>query len=206
MKKIIFDIETAPVSAEEAEKLAPVFEAPGNIKDPDKIKSAIAEKKAAWLDRLALDATTGGVCAIGLITETGETVMTLTSESSEDVVIRSFWLAFLAHYRDCPFVGFNIFGFDLPFMIRRSWKLGIEVPEGVRTGRYFSQSFVDLMEVYQLGNREQRISLDNLSKFLGVGQKSGNGKDFHLLPPDKQREYLAHDLALTKACADKLIG
>lgn len=205
MNKIYWDIETAPLPESEVAHLCPEFEAPGNIKDPEKIKAALIAKREKWLDSLALDAVTGSVCAIGLITEHDETVITLASEGGEDLLIRSFWLAVMANVERSQFIGFNCAKFDLPFLVKRSWKLGIPIPLGVREGRYWGDSFLDLMEVYQLGNRQEYISLDTLAKFLGVGEKSGNGKDFHKLPPDEQRKYLAHDLELTKLCAEKMI-
>lgn len=204
MNRIYFDIETAPLPESEVSHLCPEFEAPGNIKDPEKIEAAIAAKRESWLEKLALDAVTGSVCAIGILLE-NEPVITLVHETTEDVLIRSFWLSFMAHSQQSQFIGFNIFKFDLPFLIRRSWKLGIEIPAGVRDGRYFGDSLVDIMEAYQLGNRQEFISLDTVSKFLGVGEKNGNGKDFHKLTPDKQRSYLTNDLHLTKAVGDRLL-
>jgi predicted PolB exonuclease-like 3'-5' exonuclease len=203
MNTIIFDIETAPLPESEVKHLEPEFEAPGNIKDPDKIKAAIAAKRESWLNKLALDPVTGSVCAIGWMTT--EPDIALSTGAGEGVLIDEFWQRFRLHFDNTQFVGFNIFRFDLPFLIRRSWKLDIEVPPNVYHGRYFSDSFVDLMNIYALGNREQTISLDNLSKFLGVGQKSGSGKDFHKLTRDEQRKYLANDLTLTKACAERLL-
>lgn len=204
MNRIYWDIETAPLPESDVAHLCPEFEAPGNIKDPEKIRASIAGKRESWLDKLALDAVTGSVCAIGIITD-AEPVITLASETTEELLIKSFWLSFMAHSERSQFIGFNIFKFDLPFLIRRSWKLGIPIPIGIRSGRYFGDSLIDLMEIYQLGNRMDFISLDTVSKFLGVGEKTGNGKDFHKLSTDEQRTYLANDLRLTKAIGEKLL-
>lgn len=206
MKTCIFDIETAPLRETDIANLAPKFEAPSNYKDADKIAAHIAEQKKAWLERAALSPLTGTVAAIGGTGLDEEFIMLATDEGqSEAIIIARFWDYFRAHYQRTMFVGFNIIRFDLPFLVRRSWKLKVPVPIGVRDGRYFSHDFVDLMELWQLGNREERISLDNLSKYLGVGTKSGSGADFYKCSPAEQRAYLSHDLKLTKLCADRLL-
>lgn len=206
MNNIIFDIETAPLPVAEISHLMPEFEAGANLKDPEKIRAAIEAKREAWLEKLALDPMTGSVCAIGYNFGDNETEISLAYETSELSIIESFWEYFSKQSERAQFVGFNIFKFDLPFLVRRSWKLGIPIPLGVRTGRYWGGALIDLMDVYAFGNKQEFVSLDSVSKFLGVGEKSGNGKDFHLLPQAEQRKYLAHDLALTKACAEKLLA
>jgi hypothetical protein len=104
--------------------------------------------------------------------------------------------------------GFCIHRFDLPFLVRRSWILKVSVPWNIRQGRYFNQNLIDLAEVWKMGNYEQNISLDTLSKSLGVGTKNGTGKDFaKLLAEDRDAaiKYLQNDLALTRSCADRLL-
>ena len=64
-------------------------------------------------------------------------------------------------------VGFNIYPFDLPFLFRRSWKHRVEVPFGIRRGRYWADEMVDLRDGWQLGDRQARGSLDSIAKHLG---------------------------------------
>lgn len=190
-----------------ADMVMPKFEAPSNYKDADKIAAHIACQQASWRDKLALDALTGRVCAIGSLPndDKGQVQMGFSKDTSEKDLIESFWDYFQSHTPVYRFVGFNIKRFDLTFLVRRSMALGVSIPLGVRDGFYWGDSWVDLLEIYQCGDRKDYISLDTLAKFLGVGEKSGNGKDFHKLPPDEQRKYLAHDLELTKLCAEKMI-
>ena len=104
-------------------------------------------------------------------------------------------------------IGFNIAHFDLPFLIRRSMKHGIKFAPVFRNYRYLSDQFIDLMLVWKCGVHEDNISLDRLARFLGVGQKSGNGKDFaRLWREDREKAvaYLTNDLELTRKCAEKL--
>jgi DNA polymerase elongation subunit (family B) len=105
-------------------------------------------------------------------------------------------------------IGFNIVGFDLPYLIRRSWIHSVPICEGIKRGRYFSDTHVvDLAEIWRLGEKNTFISLDRLSRVLGTGEKSGSGKDFAaLLATDREAalKYLANDLELTARLAKKL--
>jgi hypothetical protein len=104
-------------------------------------------------------------------------------------------------------IGFNTHQFDLPFLIRRSFKYRVEVPFGVRRGRYWGEEMVDLREEWQLGDRQARGSLDSIAKYLGVGQKLGQGEDFALLwqkDREKAISYLRNDLEVTARIAEAL--
>jgi len=104
-------------------------------------------------------------------------------------------------------IGFNIFGFDLPFLIRRSWKHRVAVPFGIRRGRYWGDQLLDLRDCWQLGDRQARGSLDSIARHLGVGAKNGDGKGFAALwqSDRKQAEsYLRNDVELTALVADAL--
>jgi hypothetical protein len=66
---------------------------------------------------------------------------------------------------------------------------------------------VDLRELWQLGDRQARGSLDSIAKHLGVGAKNGDGKAFAELwrSDRKQAEaYLHNDLKLTAKIAHAL--
>jgi hypothetical protein len=116
-----------------------------------------------------------------------------------------------------PMIGFNIFGFDLPFLFRRSWKHRVPVPFGLRRGRYWSDQLIDLRDAWQLGDRQARGSLDSIAKHLGVGAKcvphgplSGmtiTGADFAGLWNSDRKSaeaYLHNDIELTALVADAL--
>src|ERR1019366_8408715 len=62
---LILDIETGP--AVDADKFIPEFKAPGNLKDPEKIAAAVAEKEKEWRDCLALSPLTGQVLVVGTL-------------------------------------------------------------------------------------------------------------------------------------------
>ncbi|MES2995881.1 MAG: hypothetical protein V4733_03635 [Verrucomicrobiota bacterium] len=199
-KTLVFDIETGPLPLAGLEAMMPEFEAPGNYKDPEKIASAIAEKQAAWLERAALSPVTGRVLAIGGEAD-GQAFQIINSD--EALLLHLFWSIISRRTR---LVGFCSHKFDLPFLLRRSWRHDIAFPDIVGPRGYFENS-VDLAEVWQCGDRTESISLDRLAKHLGVGKKSGNGKDFaQLLETDRESAiaYLAHDVELTRKCAERL--
>jgi hypothetical protein len=207
----------------------------GNLKDSakitEKIEAARAEHAASvagheqrvvaahaayvteLLDRAPLDATTGRVLAIGY--SDGEQCGVDTSD--EPQLLDRFWTkAAKAKTSGRSLVGFNCQSFDIPFLVRRSWAHGLDVPlELVRDGKWPAKWIVDLRELWLLGQRwgECPSSLGHVAKFLGVGSKSADvsGGDFWRLwtsgdesQQDQARAYLLNDLRLTAGVARRL--
>lgn len=201
---IFFDIETTALPEADLLALAPEFEAAKNLRDPEKIAANIAEKRAEWLERAALSPETGRVLAIGLYDES----FWMFSGDEADI-LEAFWSGLCSHPEE-QFIGWNIFGFDLPFLVRRSWILGIATPSWLRRGRVWDISFIDLMEVYSLGTK-QYVSLDTAARALGVGRKTGSGADFGKLwcgtMEQRQQaiEYLQNDVELTQRVGARIL-
>jgi hypothetical protein len=222
----VLDIETAPLSLCELKDIIPPFDPEavktGNIKDADKIAEKIRQAESDYimdtLERAALGAHTGQVLVIGLKDAfTGETEIVGQEDPAsatvddEAAVIRWLWnrLDAIAITSTVPpiLVGFNTHKFDLPFLVRRSWKLGLHVPPWLRRGRYWGEQCYDLMEAWQLGDWKELISLDSLCKHLGLGGKNGSGKEFAALwrsDNARARAYLERDLYLTQQAAIRL--
>jgi len=205
-----FDIETGPLPLEQIEALIPEFNPAdvkvGNIKDPDKIVAKIEEARAghrqSFIDRAALSPITGQVLAIGYTTDEG--AIECATQGDEPALLESFW-----HMIEPPagkvvrWAGFNIFGFDLPFLVKRSWMLGVEVPP-IRRGRYWADWLIDLRELWQLGDRMAPGSLDVIAKAFGVGAKNGDGAMFAELlksNPEQAIDYLRNDVDMTRRVA-----
>lgn len=214
----IYDIETAPLSDEQLALVEPEFSAPANYKDPEKIAEAIAAKRSEWKGRAALSPVTGRVIMIGIrAPETEILAVNLVAwdnyselDALESQIITEFWKKLESAKHDGKLiVGFNSHRFDLPFLIRRSWCLHVPIPQTIGNfSRGFHPPFIDLMQQWQAGNREDTISLDRLARFLGVGQKNGEGKEVAQLlqkEPGKAREYLENDLILTERCAKRML-
>lgn len=199
MNYCIFDIETGPLADAELEKLMPTFQASKTLKDPEKIAADIEAKKQEWKNGAALNAATGQVWAIGVWSEEENFRI---FEGFEKEIISNFWDHFkrLGHF---DWVGHCIKNFDFPFLVRRSWILGIKPPR-IMKGRYYLDTILDTMEAWSCGNYRDTISLDNLCKAFGLPGKNGSGKDFAELyakDPNKALQYLKDDLKITKDAA-----
>ena len=223
---LVVDCETSALPEPELLAMLPPFD-PKEVKcgnlGPEKAAAKIAEAEAGhkqnFIDRAALDPLTGRIIAIGVLlfdprgalgpdwSAPRKTV--ILGAEDEAAMLREFWgmVASDDHGRLNPIVGFNICNFDLPFLFRRSWKHGITPPAGLRRGRYWGDSVVDLRDVWQLGDRQARGSLDAIARHLGVGAKTGNGAEFADLwkrDQDAAIGYLKNDLKLTAAVAGRL--
>jgi hypothetical protein len=224
-----FDIETGPRDEAELrdiyhEKTADEFAADCDKRwKPDTVATKYEEYKVrAWrefVDRAALSPLTGRVLLIGMLQPLGHT--SYFYEPTEAEFLGLFWEHVEAHLADKrPLIGHNSNSFDLPFLVRRSWYLGVPVPAAIRLGRYWHPLFRDTMEQWNCGARDF-VKLNALGKFFGVGQKTEgvNGGDFHRLwfgqmpadqwgTPEQQRakaiEYNGQDLRLTAAVAARM--
>jgi Predicted 3'-5' exonuclease related to the exonuclease domain of PolB len=207
MKTYIFDIETGPRPRDEIAHLCPVFEAPASYKDPEKIAAAIFAKEAAWYADAALSAVTGRVLAIGYLDAlTDELGYFATADEAADIA--AFWnLIAPGGYLNADLVGFNSNSFDLPFLVRRSWALGVTPPTEFTSGRWLPSGCRDLIDVWRVGNRQEHIGLDQLARYLGLPGKSGSGADFARLwevDAPAALAYLAQDLTVTRNVARRL--
>lgn len=198
-----FDIETGP--ADDADQFVPRFEAPGNYKDADKIKAHLAEQELKWRESLALSAITGKVLVIGWLEDGKASYF----DGDEKNILTSFWASINARLnRSQPVIGFNIHSFDLPFLVRRSWKLGVPVYHDLRDKRYWHSSLIDLKNEWEsMDYSRHSVSLDLVARWLGVGKKNGDGADFAQLyktDPAAALNYLANDLRLTEEVGKKM--
>lgn len=207
----------------------------GNLKDQSKIDAKIEtarqdheaaaarfdqdciEAEAKYWDeqfaKAALSAETGRVCAIGYINDAGKVVMSFDHSTPEEQMIVQFWKQF-AKCRNAsrPMVGFNSNRFDVPFLVRRSLYLGIQVPGSVFTPTgYVSQTFIDLLDRWQCGDRRAYASLDRVCRACGIGGKPDDctGAMFYSLLDDPEtrtiaESYLRNDLEMTIALARKI--
>lgn len=167
-------------------------------------KQAKQEQFELFKADAALSPKTGEVLCIGCCsTDTLKTHVIERTNNLEVTVLREFW----ALYRECEsknvrMAGLNIFRFDLPFLIKRSWAIDLDVPPTVLNVYdkwcSFNPIFVDLRNVWQMGDRQCKSSFDEIGAVLRTGGKAmGNGKAFHLLW-EKQRDaamkYLINDV------------
>lgn len=201
----IFDIETTARDSQDLlSQFQPTFKPDSRLKDEAKIKADIEDKRADWLACAALHAEHGKILCIGFMEGVDRETFSIL-EGEETAILKTFWNGFINNTPK-KFIGHFVKGFDVPFIIRRSFILGVEICPSVMEGRYMCKRIVDTMEAWACGTRDT-ISLDNLSRALGVGKKNGSGADFAKLykeEPEKAKEYLINDLHLTALCAQKM--
>ena len=204
----------------------------GNIKDPAKIKEKVeaareahaaavaryeadvaAAKAQWWADaksRAALSPLTGRVLAVGYYsTDSGNTILDI--DEDESGMLGRFWGQYTkAKQAGRRLVGHNIYGFDIPFLMRRCWLLGFDVPQAVvDRGRWIdSTTLVDTMQLWGCGNREP-VKLDVIARAFGVGQKpdgidGGMFSELLVSNPELAKKYLANDLQMTAGVAERM--
>lgn len=205
---IYFDIETGPLPKTEVEAFLPEFETPKNYKDEVKIAEVLAKKESEWFKKAALSATTGKVLAIGYCSDENDVVIL---DGDESFILTSFWDAVTYHGAFLQkLIGFNSNSFDIPFLVRRSWKLGIKVPDTLfrlAHGRvYLNEKCIDLLDYWSFGTRDS-IKLKDIAMFLNIGEKNGSGADFsETYESDRNAalSYLKNDVLLTLRSAKAL--
>ncbi len=212
----------------------------GNIKDPVKIEAKIKEAEAKhrdaaekyasdlekaepayWagiLDRAALSAITGEVLAIGYSGQVDK-IQAVGGDKTEATILAGFWEQYgKARKVNRKLMGWNIKGFDIPFLVQRSYIAGVPVPSTVLDPRgYLDQTFVDLSETWRAGVRswpEKGLGqLSTVAKALGLPGKADGltGADFARLfrsddPAEQQQAiaYLLGDLSITRAIAERI--
>jgi hypothetical protein len=193
---LVFDIETKGIPAlvdrygdkyEEFDESAVKY---GNARDAQKRAEILAQKRAdheagrdafmaAQRAKAALNPFTAQVLCIG-VKRTGQEPH-IIAESSEARTLDAFWkmvgnamdIGNGMHYAAAETVFYSGCGdpskkFDLDFIVTRSRILGIPVPDYVRRGRFYHESFVDLAEVFLLSQRDKYLSLSKCADLLGI--------------------------------------
>jgi len=222
MKSILFfDIETT--ANPDAIALLPEPTAPANYKDADKIAQYITEKKTEQITQAPLDADLGKVIAISLqsgLESPVEVHLTGDPETkTENDLIRHladfkrficgqvlmwFWAAFAkADGRSC---GYNIIGFDLPYLLRRSFDLGVQVPIQPQLSKFRTDPTTDLMAI--LYNWGPAKGLKWVCKRYGIKNPLPDldGSQVANMDPDTLRKYAGNDVSLVVELYKRMCG
>jgi len=234
MADLITDIETGglPLEILQESYEQPTFEEFAENCDkrwkPETVQEKYEKsKESAWndfVDKAALNAHTAEVLAIGFMDcdTLKHGILKQSDKLNEAGLLVKFW----TKYSECVkenrrMIGLNIFGFDLPMLVRRSMILGVEFPSSIRQQRrYWNSIFVDLRDDWILGQQFGQVkwSADFLARTLGVGAKTKAeidgieicGKNFGKLfrgSEDHRQaalDYLANDLKIECLIAKRL--
>lgn len=178
----------------------------GNLKDPDKIKAKIEKARSdheaaiknadqrlvdaegeafrKFKSDAGLNAAYSRVLAIGIYSATKDTVVILSEDNNADEaeMIDQFWSICVRTVESGrPIVGVNSHDFDLPYLARRSWILGVPIPGRLLrniTSKWpeWDKAFVDLRRVWLLGGGYgTKSSFDCLGHAFGTGGKVVDG-------------------------------
>lgn len=211
MKLLAWDLEMEPKPAAEIVGLMPAFEPPSNYRDPQKIAENVEAQRRAWLDRAALSPLTGRILLACVAEDDGPAEFI---EGDEAAVVRGVLdrlTATIAAGGRC--VGFNVHGFDLPFLRQRALLLGLPFPRVLLNefrGRLgWHERLIDLLDLWSFGGRTRDlVSLDALAKAFGLPGKTGDfGPHFGALYRENRSaalEYAGQDVELVRALYARL--
>ena len=219
-KLLLIDIETAPNFV----LLSRLFPCPpppkfnscdvklGNLKDASKIEAKIADAERAhaksvftWESdheesmlsskKVLLKPALSIVCATG--TRMGDSDDRIALGDNTLAAEKTLLVDLAVEMRDAhAIIGWNIKGFDLPYLSFR-WRVhGIDPPDICRPrGRYYDSAVIDLMEVvadHQYGNNS---ALKHVAPALGFPPcPEESGKNFWKTEPERQHRYLKWDV------------
>lgn len=211
VNSLYFDIETEGLP-DAVDAMDPAeFAAPSSWKDPEKIAAKVQENKDKAKRQAALSAITGRVLAVGYAME-DEPVQILEGEE-RDMLDQLFVVMKHTVNHGGRIFGFNIIGFDLPFLAQRGAISGATLPLALYSfyrGRFnWCDSFQDLQLRWLAGQRDfSGHNLKSIARLLKLPvQKSGDGAAFSGLyhdDHDKAIEYLKTDVELVRALAKRL--
>lgn len=201
---IFLDIETRPKPLADLQKIMPEFTAPANWKDPEKIAANIAEQQAKFIEKAALSPLTGTVESYGYYDDKDDHYACGDVDSQpEAILLATIWQRLTDHDAFTEDVyGWNLCGFDLPFIIKRSWANRVKVPstalEWYRGRSYLNGHFKDLMQFFCIGSDERYMKLDAACDMLGLEKKVDlDGKlPYEIFHTEraKYHEYLKRDV------------
>ncbi len=206
MSYYVIDIETGPQPDHLLDGREPEFKAPSNYKDGKKIAANIEEQRRTWKDKAALDARYGIVLAIGILDPVGNYTIWDAGREQEYEMLGNHWGLWEQTPREVDWYGWNNRSFDWPFLIRRSWAMGVTVPYNAwdyfRGRAGVPERVKDLMAMWELGDNHARASLNSVAMALGVGSKEESNSEFFSVLFEKDRqaglEHLRNDLRLTE--------
>lgn len=216
---LIIDIETG--TNPKAEEFIPPFDASevkvGNLVDQEKIDKKIKQAMAIYykttLEKAPLSAITGRVLVVGYLQEPDTLLwQDIFEDDNEATLLTRFW----ENVKVCiekrgKLVGQNIKNFDLPFLVQRSWILGVKpvnIFSSFRTAT-FADFVVDIRDLWRVNMFKtnspindviKENSLATIAKALGLPPKTNEGKNFEKIfreNLEQALEYNKQDLVLT---------
>jgi len=215
---LVIDIETIPNM--DMVDLLPEPVADARLKDQVKIAADIKKKRGEAIDKMGLDPNFGRICVIGYAVREGADTISATDDCLADVtdegearLLSAFW----ARASQCDRLGsFNGAGFDIPFILRRSWLLGVRPTRRFETVAWKcatgEANHVDVRLALSDGDSRARGTMDLYGK-LKLGRGKTDGMDGSQVwaywqegRVDEIREYCRDDCITTLELLESLYG
>jgi DNA polymerase elongation subunit (family B) len=214
--RMFFDIETGVNESMLAFVNQP--KAPANLKDPVKIQAAIEEKMAEIVSNAALDPDLGKILSIAYATnEDGPVIAHAVGEVywaemvydhpeneepsviewayTERDLLSGFWKVFV----QCNglSVGYNLIGFDIPFIMRRSMALGVKTPCVPNLAKFRTEPITDLMPILYNWEFGKWKGLKQVAKLYGLPVETPD-VDGSMVKNMTEKELLAYNVSDVK--------
>jgi hypothetical protein len=211
MSYYVLDIETRPNPVIQADAdywagVAENLEPPGNYKDERKIEEWRLREVTKQRDQMALRGHAGIVVCIGFqdLEPDAEPVVLCASEESltaEATVLNNF-LRRMENERPTGFVGWNIRGFDIPFLIGRVGvhRDALQPSSGVIPLPRAWDRVIDLKEILAIGGEGH---LDEWQQAFGFPAKEVTGADVLKIPLPALAKHCHDDIVATAEIAHR---
>ena len=193
--ELFLDIET--IARPGAEVLLPEPTAPSNYKDEAKIAKHIEEARTKQQEKMALDKRACEIVTIAWGALSGaihcEDRESLGSET--DLLGRFWWT--IDTIGPIQLIGFNVYNFDLPIIMRRSCLLGVKPTVRWQTRKYQQQPVLDLMQEWV--GWDGYASLKDVCRECGIPEPEGDGADVATMTPEERMAHCKSDVEATRA-------
>jgi predicted PolB exonuclease-like 3'-5' exonuclease len=170
MKAVAFDLETIANPAMIAH--LPPIEPNPRLKDPEKIKADIEEKKLKQLEEMGADKFFNLVCCASFKDmETGEVTSYVLDESMDErPLIEKIWKHLWQYKR---FITFNGMEFDVPILIAHAAIHEVAITVEISTRKYVKDNHIDIRMILANWDKYARGTFDFFCRlFLMEGKPS----------------------------------
>ena len=204
---LIVDIETAPMRG--VENYVTAGSPPKNYKNADTIQRWHENALQHAISRAALDPDLCRIVAIGCTTPNGDVESDISATyEQEREMLTNFWRRVTS---DTILIGYNIVGFDMPVLLRRSLYLKLPNIPHYSLNKYRPSSHLhDLMLMLSMDGALKYRSLDWYARRLGLPlpEQAISGADIPLLVEsgewERVRQHVEDDVKLTQHLAQRL--
>lgn len=207
MNVLFLDIETVADPAKIG--LLPEPTAPANYKDEQKIKEYVEQKKKDQVAKIALDPDYAAVRSIGWAFDSDKVIVRTSDGCQSPLEYERLWNITKDICAPAVIVGWNLLGFDIPFLMRRCMYHGIPWPTWLcNLRRYQTRPYLDLMQVYSNWGAFPYISLKQAAKLHGIEIPAGDkdGSMVATMTEQELIEYQKSDIIITRELYHKMKG